>query len=183
MVYIQDAVLPTKITQRPSNQSKQEEAIKHKQDLIEHVVLIIGINEAILQPIYTHDYLVVFHAAKELFVQERCQQVQENVVASDFYEVHDAHDLFQEGQEDHSIVNATKITEEQLGLLSQLENFHVFHDPVATWMEKVSLGVPNIPTFGMPLNCNSNFEFSIIFMLYLSCFFFVFYQSIAYNKF
>jgi hypothetical protein len=64
-----------------------------------------------------------------------------------------------------------EITEEQLGLLSQLENFHVFHDLVAAWMEKVSSGVPNITTFGMPLNCNSKFELSIIFLLYLSCFF------------
>jgi hypothetical protein len=71
----------------------------------------------------------------------------------------------------HNLVNRVEITEEQLGLLSQLENFHVFHDLVAAWMEKVSSGVPNIATFGMPLNCSSKFELSIRFLLYLSCFF------------
>jgi hypothetical protein len=81
------------------------------------------------------------------------------------------HGLFQGGYLQHNLVNREEIIEEQLGLLSQLEIFHVFHDPVAAWMEKVSSGVPNIVAFGMPLNCNSKFELSIRFMLYLSCFF------------
>jgi hypothetical protein len=77
------------------------------------------------------------------------------------------HGLFQGGYLQHNLVNREKIIEEQLGLLSQLDIFHVFHDPVAAWMEKVSSKVPKIVVFGMQLNCNSKFEFSIIFLLYL----------------
>jgi hypothetical protein len=42
---------------------------------------------------------------QEVFVQESYQQVQENVVAPEYYEVHVVHDLFQAGQEGHSLVN------------------------------------------------------------------------------
>jgi hypothetical protein len=126
-----------------------EETIIQSEGFIEPVVSAFGIDETMLLPSDSHDNLVVLDVAKVFSTQENNLQFQEFFVASDCHEICDIHQLFQEGQNDHDIINGAEIIKEQLGFLNQLKIDHVLQDPIVVWMDSFLQRILNVAAFDM----------------------------------
>jgi hypothetical protein len=61
----------------------------------------ITISRSMLLPFNYYDNHVDLNFCKEFFARDQCQQIQEFIVATDYYEAYDIRDLFQREQENH----------------------------------------------------------------------------------
>ena len=111
-------------------------------------------------PSNSHDTLVVLDTAKEIFVQEKYQQNQEDYSTLDYYEVGGIHEWLQGGQLKHTFTDETIFTQ-QFFLLNHLELYRALQYPMETYTESYFLEILNVSTFGIQSNCNSKYEFPI----------------------
>lgn len=105
-------------------------------------------------PSNSHDTLVVLDTAKEIFVQEKYQQNQEDYSTLDYYEVGGIHEWLQGGQLKHTFTDETIFTQ-QFCLLNHLELCRALQYPMETYTESYFLEILNVSTFGIQSNCNS----------------------------
>ena len=107
-------------------------------------------------------------ASNEFSVQESNQQLKEGFVALKCNETYAVNELLQGGQEQPSFIDIAYFKQQQLGLFNQLDIPHMFHDPVADWMNSFSAGVSNIAAVEMTHTFySSKWKFPVCFLLHI----------------
>jgi hypothetical protein len=153
-----------------SNKDKDvscEEIVKQNEDFLEHVDSSFEATERNLQPSYFYDHLVVFNSVKEFSVQENDQQFQGDLLAPAYYEAYDLNELFQGEHEEYNLINNADLIQQQLCLLNQLEAFHEFQDPIASWMDSYFSKISNVVSFSMIIICSRKYKMPANFLSHM----------------
>ena len=81
--------------------------------------------------------------------------------------MYDLNELFQGEHEEYNLINNSYLIQQQLCLLNQLEAFHEFQDPIASWMDSYFSKISNVVSFCMIIISNNKYKIHANFLSHM----------------